>query len=89
MMVTQKDNLYYTGKKVVENPEWRSSVEKEGKVGRWVEVIQLLSVRGLTSWYVVRDFSMRWINPLKAWAHSMLWYIGRDDATKDSKEGKS
>ena len=89
MKVTQKDSLYYTGKKTVENPEWRASVKKEGKVERWVEAIQLLSVRGLTSWHVVRDFSMRRISPLKARAHSTLWYIGRDDTTKDFKEGKS
>ena len=38
MTVTQKDSLYYTSKKAVENPEWRSSV-KEEKVGRWAEAI--------------------------------------------------
>ena len=88
MKVTQKDSLYYSGKKAVENPEWRSSTKKEGKVGRWVEAIQLLNVKGLTSWHVVKDFSMRRISPLKARAYPMLWYIGRDDATADSREGK-
>lgn len=31
MTVTKKGSLYYSGKKAVENPRWRSSVEKEGK----------------------------------------------------------
>ena len=88
MKVTSIDSLYYNGKKAVENPVWRSSTQKEGHVGRWVEAIQLLNVKGLTSWHVVKDFSMRRISPLKARAYPMLWYIGRDDATADSREGK-
>ena len=64
------------------------TVEKTGMVGRWVEAIQDLRMKGLTSWHVVRDFTMRRISPLKLRDHSLLWYIGRDEGIKDSKDGK-
>ena len=54
-----------------------------------VDAIQDLSAKGLTSWHVVRDFSLCRISPLKLREHSLLWYIGRDEAIKDSKDGKS
>lgn len=54
MKSTKEDGLYFTGKVASENPNWRSTVEKKGRVGRWIEAIKDLSAKGLTSWHVVR-----------------------------------
>ena len=65
MTVTKDDGLYFFDKRASEDIRWRSTVEKTGTVGRWIEAIQDLKRKGLTSWHVVRDFSMRRISPLK------------------------
>ena len=89
MTVTKDDGLYFIGKRANENIKWRSTVEKTGIVERWINAIQDLKRKGLTAWHVVRDFTMHRISPLKLREHSLLWYIGRDEAIKDSKDGKS
>lgn len=89
MTVTKGDSLYFAGKVASENLNWRSTEKKEGSVGRVVDAIQDLSARGLTAWHVVRDFSMRRISPLRLRSRPLLWHIGRDEATKDTIEGKS
>ena len=65
MSVTKEDVIYFVGKVASENIKWRSTTEKKGKVGRWIEVIKDLRTKGLTFWHMVRGFSMRRISPLK------------------------
>ena len=87
MTVTRDDGLYFAGIRANENPKWRKTVEKAGVVGRWVDAIHDLRIKGLTSWHVVRDFTKRQISSLKLRTHSLLWSIGRDEAI--SGGGKS
>ena len=88
MSVTKDDGLYFAGKRAIENPKWRETVEKTGVVGRCAQAIYDLRSKGLTSWHVVMDFTARRISPLKLRDHSLLWYAGRDEAFKDSRDGK-
>ena len=89
MKVTRDNGLYFAEIRANENPKWRKTVEKAGVVGRWVDAIHDLRVKGLTSWHVVRDFTKHQISPLRLQAHSLLWSIGRDEAIADSRGGKS
>ena len=86
MTVTKDDGLYFNGVRASENPRRRKTEEKTGVVGKWVDAIHDLRIKGLTSWHVVRDFTIRRINPLKLRTHSLLWCVDRDEAI--SGEGK-
>lgn len=88
-MVTKEDSLYFAGKVASENLNWRSTEKKEGMVGRVVDAIQDLSARGLTARHMVRDFSIRQISLLRLRSCPLLWYIGCDEATKDTREALS
>lgn len=72
MTVTRDDGLYFAGIRANENPKWRKTVEKAGVVGRWVDDIHDLRIKGLTSWHVVKDFNKRPISPLRLRNHSLL-----------------
>nr|ADB85292.1 putative retrotransposon protein [Phyllostachys edulis] len=89
MMVTRDDGLYFAGLRSNENPKWRGTVEKTGMVRRCVDAIRDLRIKGLISWYVVRDFTKCRISPLKLRTQSLLWSIGCDEAITDSQDALS
>ena len=54
----------------------------------YIQAIKDLKEKGLTGWYVVKDFITRRISPLKKRVHLMWRYSGPQDPTRDYEEGK-